>query len=238
MIACGGILHTMGFLDDLKKQAQALQKQQRIDEAAFERNAMLTDAACKTVFQYWLELARDLNVIRPPARGRWVFDAANTLDGMLERLHFEDFRIDSRRKRMRDLELYDHAVITCWVRGGRRMEITKDFPPEAERVATRIQQAGIVAPVDMLRDDVTGKFRASRFEFDADVRVGARAVPDHEQGKLQFTTTNFDRLESLIVEFPAQQVGTELLDELAKWWLGEPNTFTASGQIVQVIEPR
>jgi hypothetical protein len=63
-------------------------------------------------------------------------------------------------------------------------------------------------------------------------------VPDHEQGKLQFTTTNFDRLESLIVEFPAQQVGTELLDELAKWWLGEPNTFTSSGQIVQIIEPR
>jgi hypothetical protein len=129
-------------------------------------------------------------------------------------------------------------VITCWVRGGRHMEISKDFPPEAERVGRRIQQAGIVAPVDMVRDDATGKFRATRFEFDADVRTGVRAVPDHEQGKIQFTATNFERLESLVVEFPAHRVNTELLDELAKWWLGEPNTFTASGQIVQIIEPR
>lgn len=228
----------MGFLDDLKKQAQAMQKQQRIDEAAFERNALLTDQACKTVFQYWMELARDLNVIKPPARGRWVFDAANVLDGMLEGLRLEDFRIDSRRKRMRDLELYEHAVITCWVHGRRRLEIVKDFPPEADRVAARIAQAGIIVPADMLRDDLSGKFRASRFEFDADVRMGARAVPDHEQGKIQFTATNFERLESLVVDFPAQAISHEVLDELAKWWLGEPNTFTTKGQIVQIIEPR
>ena len=108
----------------------------------------------------------------------------------------------------------------------------------ADRVAARIHQAGIVVPVDTLRDDASGKFRASRFEFDADVRVGARAVPDHEQGKIHFTTTNFDRLESLVVEFPAQSVTTELLDELAKWWLAEPNNFTSQGQIVQIVEPR
>jgi len=228
----------MSFLDELRKQAEALQSKQRIDEAAFERNALLTDAACKTVFQYWLELARDLNVIRPPVRGRYVFDMQNLLDGPVEGLHLEDFRIDSRRKRMRDLELYDHVVISCWVRSGRRMSIVKDFPTEIERVAARLTQAGVIAPVDLLRDEDSGKFRATRYEFDADVRVGVRATPDHEQGRLRFTLTNFERLETVVVEFDAHAVGTNLLDELAKWWLGEPNGFAAAGQIVAMNEPR
>jgi hypothetical protein len=228
----------MGFLDELRKRADALQSKQRIDEAAFERNALLTDAACKSVFHYWLELARDLNVIRPPVRGRYVFDMQNLLDGTVEGLHFEDFRIDSRRKRMRDLELYDHVVISCWVRSERRMSIVKDFPTEIERVAARLNQAGVVAPVDLLRDEDSGKFRATRYEFDADVRVGVRLMPDHEQGKLHFTVTNFERLESLVIEFATAQVDGSLLDELAKWWLGEPNTFRSAGRIVQVIEPR
>jgi hypothetical protein len=228
----------MGFLDDLRRQADALQARARFDEAAFERNALLTDAACKTVFQYWLELARSLDVIRPPVRGRYVFDTQHVLDGPQEGLHFEDFRIDSRRKRMRDLDLCDHVVITCWVRGRRRMAIMKDFPAEIERIGERITQAGLITTLDTLRDDVTGKARAMRYEFDADVRCGVRLAPDHERGRLQFTVINFEQLESLVIEFDAKAVDQALLDELSKWWLGEPNGFRNAGQLVQVLEPR
>jgi hypothetical protein len=45
----------MGLLDELKAEAEALQSRQRRDEAAFERNALRTDEACKSVFHYWLD---------------------------------------------------------------------------------------------------------------------------------------------------------------------------------------
>lgn len=228
----------MGFLDELKKQADALASQQRIDEAAFERNALLTDAACKTVFQYWLELARQLNLLRPPVPSRYVLDKQHQLDGPAEGLRFDDFRVDARRKRMRNLEVYDHVVATCWVRGGRSMTLAKNFPPDMERLEARLTQAGIVAVPDAQRDLNTGKFREARYHFEAEVRVGVRLLPDHEQGRVQFAASNLEGLSTLVVEFAAVAVNTALLDELSKWWLGEPNGFVSAGRIVKIVDPR
>ena len=94
----------MGFLDELKAQAEALQNRQRRDEAAFERNALRTDEACKTAFHYWLDLARQLELLRPPVPVRYVFEPQHVLDGPAESLHFEDFQVDARRHRVRNLE--------------------------------------------------------------------------------------------------------------------------------------
>jgi hypothetical protein len=228
----------MGFLDDLKKQADALRNRQEVDEVTFLRNAQAVDAACKATFHYWLELGRQLDVLRPPVNVRYAFDNRHALDGPADRLRFGEFRCDARRKTLRGIELYDHVVASCWVRGGRRMTIDKDFPTDIERLRARLQQAGIMAPSHILRDDATGRFVAERYEFDADVRVGARLTPDHETGRVEFTAMNFDGLESTVVEFPAADVDTPLLDELARWWLGEPNGFTAAGRIVRIIDPR
>ncbi|MFX9065660.1 hypothetical protein ABTN38_20030, partial [Acinetobacter baumannii] len=78
----------MGFLDDLKRQAGNLQALQQTDTAALERNAMLVEAACKTVFQYWAELTKQLNVIQPAARARYAFDSKTIFEG----LRFTGFR--------------------------------------------------------------------------------------------------------------------------------------------------
>lgn len=228
----------MGYLDDLKRQAAQLSEQRLLHQATFERNALATDAACKTVFHYWLDLARQLNVLRPAVPGRYTFDQRNVLDGVLDHLRFDDFRVDARRKQLGNLEVYDHVVIFCWVRGGRRMALAKDFPPDMERLEARLTQAGVVVVADVSRDVQTGKFREARYEFEADVRVGVRLTPDHEQGKLQFAMQNFDDLATLVLEFEAAAVTTDLLDELSKWWLGEPQRFAASGRLVRVMEPR
>ena len=106
----------MGFLDELRAQAEAVQSRRREDEADFERHALATDEACKRAFHYWLDLARQLDVLRPPVPGRYAFDARHVLDGPAEGLRFEDFQVDARRMRLRGLELYDHAVIGCRVR--------------------------------------------------------------------------------------------------------------------------
>jgi hypothetical protein len=228
----------VSFLDELKKQADALQSRQQVDEETFLRNARAADAATKATFHYWLDLARQLNVLRPPVPARYAFDNRHALDGPADGLKFDDFRVDARRKQLRGFELYDHAVIGCWVRSGRRLVIDKDFPPEMQRLEAKLAQAGIVAPSTALRDDATGRFVAARYEFDADVRVGVRLAPDHERGVAQFTVNNFEALESMVVEFAADAVGEPLLDELAKWWLGEPNGFVAAGRIVRIVDPR
>ena len=94
-----------------------------------ERNALRTDEACKTAFRYWLDLARQLNLLRPPCRCATCSSRCTSFDGPAESLHFEDFRVDARRKRVRNLEVFDHVVLGfAGVRGARRMLIAKDFP--------------------------------------------------------------------------------------------------------------
>ena len=55
----------MGFLDDLKRQADAVKSRQQTDGAALARNTQLADAACKTVSSYFTTLAPQLNVLQP-----------------------------------------------------------------------------------------------------------------------------------------------------------------------------
>jgi hypothetical protein len=226
------------FLDDLKKRADALRGLQRVDEDTFLRHARATDAACKTTFHYWLELQRQLEVLRPAVPCRYEFDNRHALDGPADGLRYTEFRCDARRLPVRGIELYDHVVISCWVRGGRRVTIDKDFPPDMERLQGRLQQAGIIATSHRVVDGDTGRFVAMRYEFDADVRAGVRLAPDPERGTVQFTVMNFDGLQSIVLEFTANDVDTALLDELSKWWLGEPHGFMQAGRIVRFLDPR
>ena len=78
----------VGLLDDLKRQAQELQSQQQTDAAALARNTALVEGACKSAFQYWLELARQLNVLQPTSPVRYVLDGRN----VFEQLKMADFR--------------------------------------------------------------------------------------------------------------------------------------------------
>ena len=60
----------MGFLDDLKRQAEAAKAGQTVDLATAERNGLLVEAACKTVFGYVDTLIRQLDVLKPVSKTR------------------------------------------------------------------------------------------------------------------------------------------------------------------------
>jgi len=65
----------VGFLDDLKRQADALKAQQTGNSASLERNSALTEAACKTVFSYLNTLAPQLDVLKPTSHARFTLGA-------------------------------------------------------------------------------------------------------------------------------------------------------------------
>jgi hypothetical protein len=115
----------VGFLDDLKRQAESLKTQQTIDIAALARNAGAVEAACKTTWHYWMDLAPQLNVLLP--------------------------------------------------------------------------------------------------------RPPVRLLPDHDQGTVAFKASNLDSLETVTVSFAAELVNADLLDQLARWLVGEPHTFLKLG---------
>jgi hypothetical protein len=228
----------MSFLDDLKQQAQARQAQLRGDLAVIERHTAQVEEACKLVWRYLDDLGRQLEVLRPSSGARYAIDPRAVLEG----LQFTDFVADLRRKRVRlgplsERELVDHIVLSARLVSGRQVRLAKDFPPEIEKLEARLAQAGIRVLGEPYRDPETGRFLEQRYDFSADLTAGVRVLPQHEEGRLQFAIQNLDGLATIKASFAAQEVTTARLDELAKWWVGQPQHFLEGAQGVQRIEP-
>lgn len=222
----------MGFLDELKRQAEALQAQQSTDTAALERNAALADAACKGVFTYLDTLARQLIVLKPQSKVRYALDKKTVFDA----LPLTGLKVDARRRMLRGNEVFDHIALHGKLVSGRKLMMAKNFPPEVEKLEARLRQSGALVHAQPVRDPDNGKLQEMRYEVHADFVVSVRVTPDHDRGRLAFHLVNFDGFETVDVAFPATEVGSGRLDELARWLLGEPHRFLDGGQDLRRVE--
>ncbi len=75
-----------------------------------------------------------------------------------------------------------------------------------------------------------------RYQFEATVSARVRVQPDHENARLSFTVDNFDGLARWVLDFDAKAVNVYLLDELAKWMVGQSNTFRSLGTVSRMME--
>ena len=222
----------MGFLDDLKRQAEAARAQQSSHAGSHERNSMLADSACNTALRYFTTLAQQLNVLHPTSKITYRLDNRN----LCANLKLCEFKADSRLKKLRNADVYDYVVLRCTAKSGQTLRMAKDFPPDSEKLEARLRQAGVPFEVEQVRNPETGKYLETRYEFVADFGVSARITPDHDSGWVSFRLTNFDGFETVTVDFPAIEIGGARLDELARWLVGEPNAFLQGGQNLRRIE--
>ncbi len=211
----------MGFLDDLKRRAEAAKARQTVDVATLERHVRLADAACRTVSTYLHSLAQQLNVLMPESPLAFELDARHVARG----LRLCDFRADARLGRFGTWEVFDHVAIGWRLRSGEAFQIDKDFPVDWERLEARLAAGGVQCAPEPVRHPDTGKLAAMRYAFVADFHGWVRVVPEHEHARLRFTLHDLEPFETLEASFPATEVGTERLDELARWIVGEPQRF-------------
>ena len=222
----------VGFLDDLKRQAEAAKAAETTDVGALERNAALADAACNTAFKYLNSLVQQLNVLKPVSKVTYRLDKRHAID----KLKLTDFRADARRKRLRGNEVFDHVVFRYQLKSGQRLSLTKNFLPDIELLESRLRRSGAPMRNEAVKNPETGKLTEMRYEVIADFNASVQITPDHDGGRLRFELINLDGFETVNVEFPAFEVGNARLDELARWLMGEPNNFLKDGQNLRRVE--
>ena len=127
----------MSFLNQLKSQATALQNEQSAQQTANDLSAHLTEAASKTALLYLTELVKQLNVLAPGG-------PKLSLNGKIPwpDMKLVDFRIDARKKRLRDKEVFDYIAMVWRLvpREGapKAGTVSANFPPDLERIETRL----------------------------------------------------------------------------------------------------
>ncbi len=223
---------TVGFLDDLKRQADAAKAAETTDVGALKRNAALADAACNTAFKYLNSLVQQLNVLKPTSKVTYWIDKRHAVD----KLKLVDFRADSRRKRLRGEEVFDHVVFRYVLKSNQRISLTKNFINDIELLESRLRRSGAPMRNEAIKNPETGKLTEMRYEIICDFNASVHITPDHDTGRIRFELVNLDGFETVNVEFPAFEVGNARLDDLARWLLGEPNNFLKDGLNLRRVE--
>ena len=222
----------VGFLDDLKRQADAIKPGQNTDQAAAERNALITNAVCKAVFTYFDTLIRQLEVLKPVSKTRYALDRRT----VFEQLPMVDLKVDARRRKLHGHEMFEYVALHGRLRDGRKLAFTKDFLPDIEKIDAKLRQAGAPVHAQAVRNPDNNKLQEMRYEMAVDFAFGVTVTPEHDSASLHFKAMNLDGFETVTLDFSALEVGSTRLDELAKWLLGESHQFFAGARNLRRVE--
>ena len=214
----------MSFLNQLKSRAKALQSQQGQLQLDLEGNAALTEAACRCTLPYLEDLARQLNVIEPAA-------PAFSLDGRTPwpAMKLTGFRVDSRKKPLRNREVFDYLAMGWRIvpKVGQPVggTVTVNFPPDLQRVEARLAMGPVRHERRQMRHPEKNTLKAIEFDYLTETRGNVVVTPDHDHAMLAFRLLNARGFEILNAAWPAASIKGDLLDELAKLIVCEPNRF-------------
>lgn len=224
----------VGFLAELEREVRSHHVHDEPDGEAIERNRRLSNAASRTVTDYWMRLAEHLNALQPTTPSRYVFDGRTAIANRPS----HDFRVVPRLRTAHSGDEHFESVTLSWrVGSAERLTLLKDFPADVERLRARLAFAGINAFESQARDPTSGRPRGWQFEFTADVAASVRMVPLHEQGKVRLTIVNVGALERIDAELPAFAMRQAELDELARMVCGRPHHLLKHAQNVSRCEP-
>lgn len=215
----------MSFLQQLKQQAQVVQHHRGTEVQTLEVNAHATEAACGTVWHYLSDLVAQLNVIQPDS-------PVLSLDGKTPwpAMKLVDFRFDARKKDLRGREVMHHIGMV-WrvvpkVAPDTRGRVVVNFPPELERVDTRLRAGHITHERMEQRHPGTNKLLAYVFEHDFAARAGVTFTPEHDDGVLHWRLSCVSGLAVQTLAVRAPDVTTARLDDLAKAIVGQPSSWS------------
>lgn len=214
----------MSFLDQLKSQASALQSQRSRQDMRLEESTAQTEAACRLVHAYFQDMARQLNVIEPSG-------PAFSVDGKTPwpAMKLCDFRVDARRKMLRDREVFDYVAIgwRALPQTGKPVagRVSANFPPEVERVESRLSLGSVRHDRKEVRHPEKNLLQAVVFEYQTETRGGVTVAADHDKTMLQFRLVNTSGFEIVNAPWPAGKVTTAVMDELAKRICAQPHQF-------------
>lgn len=214
----------MSFLNQLKSQASALKAAQSVQQSHSTENTRLTEAAAKTAWLYVTDLAKQLNVIGPNG-------PTLSLDGKTPwpLMKLIDFRVDARQKKLRDQEVFDYIAMGWRMvpRDGAPVtgSVSANFPPDLQRIETRLSAGTVQHERVNVRHPEKNTLQAIRFDYLTEARASLTISADHDAAKLTFRLANAQGFEIVNTSYPAEQIQSLVLDELAKLIVGQTSRF-------------
>ncbi len=219
----------MGFLDDLKSQADTLTKQKQAQQTQLAANAEFVDARMRQTFSYLNELAKQLEIIKPPSAHSFELHGVGKFDG----LQLIDFFADYRKRKFNDGEVLDIVTLQFKHHAARNILLKKDMPHQIEQCEDALWRHNLKFQREDLRNE-DGKMRWAEFTIPCAVIADVSVQGDYEHAQLIFKLKNIERFETVTIAFAAATFGETVLEDFARMLMGESHRFLAQGQVLGI----
>ena len=223
----------MGLLDDLRRQASAINNEQEDAQAIYAARVKSLDNALAQVYNYLADLANNLNVVKPQTNKSLEFSP----NLIFTDLKVSECFIDSRKARKLERDVFNDIVFAFNYQGPHTFVVKKELPLEIERLTDQLKQLGIKYE----RDDIKNERRLlshSNFKLFSDIRAGVKVIADYEHGEILFKLKNIERLGVVDYLFATDNINDSKLEDFAHLILGETNNFRTNTAPMRLNLPK
>ena len=205
----------MSLLDDLKKQAAAKESSEPLDggkaqQLLAERNWHRLSPKMFLIYNYLKELAENLNVVLP--QDAWEFELNDTIKirGMVR----EKYRVD--KKDQDALKSFDfrYDLATPYLR-----QVKPGNVLEAEKLRSVLKVLPLTTYTEIVEDNQLV------FTIEPKIMVCFNYTADLEKCVVLLTIHHYRRPWPQHLRYDPDQITDELMDEMGKFVLGQPNRF-------------
>ena len=218
------------LLADLADEAQRIRahnaQMQRGERAARTGAEQALAARMQLVRDYFSQLAGQLNVIKPQVARDYPLLGLGVLRGLA-------WQASDVNTRNRGAEAPDQLVrvsLSYLLRGQALMRCERD-PLAADSLRIALREHGLRFEEQPARDEFN-RLRAQVFDVAPEVRGRVELNADYRTLSLRLTLQNVERFGLVDYQPPAEDNGTEWLDELARLMLGQPSRFPKLARLI------
>lgn len=210
------------LLEQLRRQAEAKQQQQRQAVAERAVHSEAIDQALRHVFFYLHELTQQLDVVKPVIQRTYPVGEALELTDLVWHEGFADYRTQAQSAGA----LIELVSFSFKLLGRGNLHAQREGQAAAERFRMRLFDFSLPFECKEFRNE-RGYLERAEFTIPRELAVHLRWRADYRQGMILLEAHNFERLGSAVYPLHPACIDVALLDAFGRLMLGQPNQFRA-----------
>ncbi|MFH1495357.1 MAG: hypothetical protein ABIG70_11245 [Pseudomonadota bacterium] len=227
----------MAFLDELKKEAEALKEQEHnlTQARALEvtQSFLLVQSKLKMILLYLQELVNNLNMVPMAPTKTYYIDGFGTIDDFRP----EKYVVNTDRISIDQKEFIKIILLRFACKTEQEIVIEKNVPSMIEMQRQYLWQANLKFQCTEFKN-TKGLVDRATFNVVNEIPVHIKFAADFEQARVFLSMKNFNGLTVNEFTYDADEIDENLLDEFAKYLVGKPSVFMGLGRHQQALKQK
>lgn len=227
----------MAFLDELKKEAQALQELEQSQTQArmmeVTQRFLLVQMKLKEIVLYLQELVKTLNVVAQTSTRTYYVDGFGTVDDY----HPERYAVNMERMTIDQKEFINTIFLRYVCKTGKQIEIEKLSPSNVDLQREYLWKANLKFQCTEFKNE-KGYVSRAIFHVVNEIPVMLRFTADFEKARIFLHMKNLNGLTINEFSYDPDEINEAMLDELAKLLVAKPNKFMELGRHQQALKQK